>query len=102
MYLINVISFAIDQANEIVDAERNSNTSNKYKYHVNVNQAVASFKDDFILDCPDSNRRRASRKVTQILIEISNSVVPIRPDRSVPRLTNPRKAKHHHNHKSNS
>jgi hypothetical protein len=65
-----------------------------------VNNAIASLRNRFAnaVFCPDPSLR-ASR-VDAIIREIAASVVPKRPDRNVPRKK-ARKAKYHHNKKSN-
>lgn len=100
MYLSNMISVFISEANATVDRERNHN-GNKHQYKANVNNAIGSFKDKFILSCLAKNKRRRIRLLNEVIAEMSSSVVPIRPDRIVPRNSHARNARFHHNHKSN-
>jgi len=101
MYLTNIVSVAVSEANEIVEEERNQK-GNKYEHKVNVNDAIGSFKDEFIKACIQRSPKKRSKMVGKIIEEIARSVVPIRPGRSIPRPVVARKAKHHHNHKSNA
>jgi len=101
MYLANIISVAVSEANEIVDEERN-HKGNKNDHKVNVNDAIGSFKDEFINACIQKSRKKRSKMVKKIIEEIARSVIPIRPERSTPRPVTTRKSKFHHNHKSNA
>ena len=73
---------------------------NKYQYQTNVNNAIASLRNRFAdaVFCPDPSLR--ATRVDAIINAIAASVVPERPDRSVPRKK-ARKTKYHHNKKSN-
>ena len=99
MLLANVASVAKTEADGKVQKKREGKT-NKYQYQTNVNNAIASLRNRFAnaVFCPDPSLR-ASR-VDAIIREIAASVVPKRPDRNVPRKK-ARKAKYHHNKKSN-
>ena len=74
--------------------------ANKYQYQTNVNNAIASLRNRFAdaVFCPDPSLR--ATRVDAIIREIAASAVPQRPDRNVPRKK-ARKAKYHHNKKSN-
>ena len=86
MLLANVAAIAKAEADGKVQ-EKREGKENKYQYQTNVNNAIASLA------------LRAAR-VDAIIQEIAKSVVPIRPDRNVSRKK-ARKAKYHHNKKSN-
>ena len=95
----NVASVAKAEADGKVQTKR-AGKANQYQYQTNVNNAIASLRNRFAnaVFCPDPSLR-ASR-VDAIIREIAASVVPKRPDRNVPRKK-ARKAKYHHNKKSN-
>lgn len=99
MLLANVASVAKAEADGKVQTKR-AGKANQYQYQTNVNNAIASLRNRFAnaVFCPDPSLR-ASR-VDAIIREIAASVVPKRPDRNVPRKK-ARKAKYHHNKKSN-
>jgi hypothetical protein len=100
MYMSNMMSVACWEAQEEADGER-AMKDNKYNYHVNVNDAVGSFKERFILALLEDSPRKRRKKVRRILFLMVKSVTPTRPDRSIPRNSSPRKAKFRHNRKSN-
>ena len=99
MLLANVASVAKAEADGKVQ-EKREGKENKYQYQTNVNNAIASLRNRFAdaVFCPDPALRAA--RVDAIIQEIAASVVPIRPDRNVSRKK-ARKAKYHHNKKSN-
>ena len=101
MYLANLATVAKDEANAIAQKER-ADKKNKYTYAPNMNQVVASLKDHLVEACFAKSEEERTRRVGIILMEIKKSVVPIRPNRSVKRPSNPRKAKFHHNRKFSS
>jgi hypothetical protein len=101
MYMANVAAVACWEAQQDVDEERELK-ENKYSYHVNVNHAIGTLKDRFILAMLEPNpriRRRLIRRIIFLLKECTP--VPTRPGRSVSRNPSPRKAKFRHNRKSN-
>ena len=99
MLLANVAAIAKTEADGKVQEKRDGK-ENKYQYQTNVNNAIASLRNRFAdaVFCPDPALRAA--RVDAIIQEIAKSVVPIRPDRNVSRKK-ARKAKYHHNKKSN-
>ena len=99
MLLANVASVAKAEADGKVQRKR-ERKANKYQYQTNVNNAIASLRNCFAdaVFCPDPSLR--AKRVDAIIHEIAASVVPERPDRNVPRKK-ARKAKYHHNKKSN-
>lgn len=100
MYLANMLSVALAQANEKVAEERASSDC-KYSYKVNVNHAIGTFRDAFVTICLTDSVRMRTVKITKLLDALSDVVIPIRPDRSVPRPSSTRKSKFHHNRKAN-
>jgi len=100
MYMTNVVAIACREAQ--VDVERaREEKENKYAYHVNVNHAIGTLKDRFILAMLEQNSWLRKKKVRRILLLLAEHAVPTRPDRSIPRNPVPRKAKFRHNRKSN-
>jgi len=100
MYLSNIISVACREAQEKVSRDR-ENKDNIYEYHVNVNQAIGTFKDRFIKVMLLKSARAREKKIKRILYLLTGNAVPTRPNRSLPRNPSPRKAKFRHNRKSN-
>jgi len=100
MYMSNIVAVACWEAQDDVDEARKFK-DNKYDYHVNVNQAIGTLKDRFIMAVLSSTPWVRKSKVKRILLLLTEHVVPTRPDRSIPRNHNPRKAKFRHNRKSN-
>jgi hypothetical protein len=98
MYLSNLAAVAKDEANAIAQKER-AGKNNKYTYVPNMNQVIASLKDHLMEACFAKSEEERTHSMEIILTEIKKSVVPIRPNRSVKRPSNPRKAKYHHNRK---
>jgi len=99
MLLANVASVAKAEADGKVQTKR-AGKANQYQYQTNVNNAIASLRNRFAdaVFCPDPSLR--AERVDAIIHEIAASVVPKRPNRNVPRKK-ARKAKYHHNKKSN-
>ena len=73
---------------------------NKYRYKVNVNHEIGVLKDRLIESLLEDNDQKRAEKFEEIVNLLRKRIIPIRPNRSLPR-TIPRKAKFHHNHKSN-
>jgi hypothetical protein len=100
MFLSNVIAVASWEAQPIIDEQREGK-DNKYNYHVNANHAVGVFKDRFIRAMLEENPLKRAIEVKRILLLLTKSPAPTRPDRSIARNKNPRRAKFRHNRKSN-
>ena len=100
MYMSNIAAIACWDAQERADKAREMK-DNKYDYQINVNHAIGTLKDRFILAVLEPRRSLRNYKVDRILYLIAETVVPSRPDRSFPRNPYPRKAKFRHNKKSN-
>jgi len=102
MLTSNLLAASFWEAKEIVDKERNSDENqNKYEYKVNASQAAGVLRDYLILAITaktKSKRNKILKKMNRIM---ADSVIPIRPDRVVPRKLNNRKSKFHHNRKPN-
>jgi hypothetical protein len=101
MYLTNLVAaFAFDAKEEIADARKDKD--NKYEYKANLNELIGILKDRFVFAISQRSFRVQSRLLNEISEEVRRYVVPIRPDRTVPRNPSPRDAKFHHNQKANS
>jgi hypothetical protein len=100
MLLANIAAVAKDEANELVQ-EQHSGKDNKYVYIPNLNQLIGSLKDTYINACFLRSKRQRIKRMKAVIAQIARAVIPIRPNRSIPRPLSPRKSKFHHNHKSN-
>jgi len=100
MYMSNVAAVACWEAQDEVDEARKLK-ANKYYYHVNVNHAIGTLKDRFVLAILEPYAMVRRYKVKRILWLLIHHVIPTRPGRSAPRNPIPRKAKFRHNRKSN-
>ena len=100
-YLANMAAIAKNEADEIIKEER-ADKDNKYEYQANINTLIGSLRDKLADAMFTRNPAHRQKKLERIIDEIKRSVVPIRPDNgSVPRYENSRKAKFHHNKRSN-
>ena len=99
MLLTNLAANFYEEAQEEVDKEQ-SGKKNKYRYQVNVNHEIGVLKDRLIKTLLEQDGKKRGEMFTQIITLLQKRLIPIRPNRSIPR-TKPRKVKFHHNHKSN-
>ena len=99
-FLSNMLFIAAAEVQPIIDEIR-EDKENKYDCQVNVNHAVGVFKDRFIMALLDPDPLRKSQTVEKILRLLKAHVTPVRPNRTVERNPNPRKANFHFNKKSN-
>jgi hypothetical protein len=88
-----------EEAQEGVEEEREGK-GNEYEYEVNGNQGIGDLKYKLIGMVAEEDEEKRGRMYERIIARMERSVVPVRPNRSVPRKP-PRKARFHHNHKSN-
>jgi hypothetical protein len=100
MMLSNVIAVAAREAQPVVDRAREGK-NNKYRYKVNVNHAIGTFKDRFLLALLEGNDEKRGEKAEEIIRLMCKHAIPERKGRSIPRNPFPRKARFHHNLKSN-
>jgi hypothetical protein len=98
--LANIVSVAKDEAGILVDEAREGK-NNLHQHVPNTSDLVASLKDEFVSACLDSSSQKRNKRIASVIDEISRSVIPIRPGRSVPR-TPPRKSMFHFNAKSST
>ena len=100
MFMSNIVAIACWEAQTDVDRAR-EDKDNKHSYHVNVNHAIGTLKDRFILAMLETNPKVRDKKVERILLLLKEHVIPKRPCRSLPRNSSPRRAKFRHNRKLN-
>jgi hypothetical protein len=98
MQLANMVAVAKDEANADIQTKR-AEKCNKYTYVANINQIITSLREHLVamFFAKSSEERNCLREIIER--EIRRSVVPVRPERSVKRASNPRNAKFHHNRK---
>jgi hypothetical protein len=99
MVLTNLAADFFVQAQEGVEKEQRKK-DNKYRYQVNVNHEIGVLKDRLIKTLLEDDNKKRGKLFDEIIALLKKRLIPIRPNRSYPRTT-PRKAKFHHNHKSN-
>ena len=101
MYLANMIAIFKAEADPEIHEQR-KDKDNKYEYQANTNEIVGSMRGRFIEACLEQSPAKSKHLIATIMFEIKRSVVPIRPDRVVPRSKTPRRMKHYHNKKCNA
>jgi hypothetical protein len=99
MVITNLAADLSFEAQEIMDKEQ-AKKENKYQYQVNVNHSIGVLKDRLIQTLLEDDEKKRGQMFDEIIYLLNKKPVPIRPNRSNPR-TIPRKARFHHNHKSN-
>jgi hypothetical protein len=99
MTIDNIATELYWEAQEEVEKERREK-ENKWEYQVNVNHEIGVLKDRLILTLLEDDGEKRGKMIDEITELLRKRVIPIRPNRSLPRNI-PRKAKFHHNHKSN-
>ena len=97
----NLLVASYWEAQEIVNAERNENTENKREYKVNVSQSAGILKSYIIRAILVKTTREREQLLAEMHERMARAVVPIRPNRIVPRKKNNRVSKFKHNRKSN-
>ena len=100
MYLVNVAAAAKRDAKAEIDNAR-KDKDNKHQYQANSNELIGILKDRLISALTEEDPEKQAALINDIVKEVEQSVVPKRPNRSVPRNPHPRKSKFHHNSKSN-
>lgn len=97
----NLLVASYWEAQEIVNAERNENTENKREYKVNVSQSAGILKSYIVRAILAKTGREREQLLVEMHERMARAVVPIRPNRIVPRKKNNRVSKFKHNKKSN-
>lgn len=84
MYLSNMVSLAKMDANAIIK-EKNDEKNLKHEYKVNTNILIGKLKDVLVIMLLEKSPRRRSKILKRVMEEISNNIIPIRPNRKYPR-----------------
>ena len=100
MYLTNIAASALINVQDDIDSSRN-NKGNKYQYKANLNELIGILKDKFVFALAQDSSDEQWIMIDLILHEVQRHVVSIKPERSSPPNSTPRKVKFHHNQKSN-
>ena len=100
MYLTNIAAAAQKDVQEDIEDAR-KDKGNKYRYKTNLNEIIGVLKDRFVFALAQDSQDEQKAMIDLIIQEIKRHVVPIRPNRSVPRNPSPRKCKFHYNQKAN-
>jgi len=99
MVLTNLVGDFSGKAQEGVEEEQRGK-KNKYEYKVNINHAIGALKDRLIIALCEDDKMKRSEMFDEIIELLKKRLIPIRPNRSLPRNI-PRNVKFHHNQKSN-
>lgn len=99
MVLTNLAADFYMEAREEVDEEQKGK-GNKWRHQVNVNHEIGVLKDLLIKTMLEDDDKKRGEMFEEIVSLLKKRLIPIRPNRSLPRKT-PRKARFHHNHRSN-
>ena len=97
----NLLAASYWEAQEIVNAERNKNVENKYVYKVNVSQSAGILKSYIVMVILAETKHKREQLLAEMHERMARAVVPVRPNRLVPRKKNNRASKFKHNRKSN-
>ena len=99
LVITNIASDLVYKAQEEVEIDQQEKT-NKYKYKINLNHAIGVIKDHLIMAVSEEDEIKRQKLFDEMIEMLQKRIIPIRPGRSLPRGI-PRKARFHHNHKSN-
>lgn len=100
VFIANMVSLAKHEAQEKVDSD-NAEKERKYDYKINTNLAIGTIRAVLIKALVVSSPIRRQLLFRKAVIMISKSVIPIRPERSRPRIRKHPSAKFPLNQKSN-
>jgi hypothetical protein len=99
MLLTNLsVEFFMEAQEEVEKAQEGKR--NKYRYKVNINHEIGVLKDRLVESLLEEDDKKRAEKFEEVVNLLRKRIIPIRPNRSLPRNI-PRKVKFHHNHKSN-
>ena len=99
MILTNLAANFYEEGQEAVERKQ-KDKRNKWRYQVNVNHEIGVMKDRLIKTLLEEDNKKRGELFDALIELLQKRLIPIRPNRSIPRTT-PRKARFHHNHKSN-
>jgi hypothetical protein len=100
MAVANMLASLLREANKHVKQEREG-SGNIHEYQVNVNHAAGIFKVSFIRVIIEEDWIARQYLMSEMVRKMKREVVPVRPNRKAARKKYSRKARFHHNHKSN-
>jgi hypothetical protein len=100
MTLANIAADFYREAQADVQTEQ-ERKENKYQYQINVNHEIGVLKDRLVKTLIEDDDKKRGAMFDEILALLKKRLIPIRPNRSLPRTAFPRRTKFHHNHKSN-
>ena len=80
----NLVSILMFDNCEQIEAY-NTSADRKYTYKQNVNTTVGLLKDELLILLMDDSPRRRKRRMLRLMAHALHSLVPVRPDRSLPR-----------------
>ena len=98
IYLSNMIALARKDSDDIIK-EENETKELKYEYKTNTNIFIGSLKDKFILMLLETSKRKRNRMYKEIMEQVSNYRIPIRPNRQNSRPDRMSRAKYTTNRK---
>jgi len=100
MYLVNFVACVAFDVQPDIDNSR-VDKDNQYHYKANQNELIGILKDKLILAIAEKSPSMQAKLMDNIFEEVKRFVIPIRPNRTVPRNPSPRNSKFHHNQKAN-
>jgi hypothetical protein len=100
MTVSTMLASCLREANGKISREQ-AQKENRYEYQANVNHAVGVLKDRLIGILIADDRFVRNRLYREPVGEMRRRIVPIRPNREIPRKEYLKKPHFHHNHKSN-
>lgn len=98
--LANIAAVAKNELQPKIDTKY-KDSKNKHEYQINTNQVIGTLKDRFICVLLETDPKLREKRLTRIIYLIKKDLVPVRPNRSLPRNPNPRRARFRFNQKSN-
>lgn len=101
MYLSNLVALAKMDADEQIQ-EKNQTKELKYEYQTNTNILIGKLKDWLVLMILVRSGRKRTRILNDIMNEILRNTVPIRPERTNPRIKKKMRDRYPMNQKKSS
>ena len=84
IYLSNMVALAKMDANAMIN-EENKDKELKHEYKVNTNILIGKLKNSLVLMLLEKSSLKRSRMLKKIMEEISQNIIPIRPERNYQR-----------------
>jgi hypothetical protein len=101
MYLTNLVALAKMDADEQIH-EENQSKELKYEYQTNTNILIGKLKDRLVLMLLVQRGRKRTKILNEIMHEIVRNTVPIRPERTNPRIKKKTRDRYPMNQKKSS